>query len=152
MKPESTRPANAANANSGRGSSLAVVGALAADSFRPPEALRPPRSECKKQPRPREGMTPMNAWLVRSVLFPWQERLKGKATYARLRELEQSQWLSPLALRELQFQQLHRHLEFAYREVPYYTRLLNEHELQPSKIHSLEDFSRIPCLTRQTIR
>ncbi len=94
----------------------------------------------------------MHPLLVKRLIFPLHERLKGKRTYVRLRELERTQWLTPNALRELQFQRLKGHLEYAYREVPYYTRLLGEHELQPWRIHSFEDFARIPYLTKEIIR
>ena len=86
------------------------------------------------------------------LIFPAQEWLKGKPTLARLRELEASQWLSHEDLREKRFQALHAHLDFAYREVPYYTRLLDEHGLQPARIQSFEDFARIPYLTRDLLR
>lgn len=90
--------------------------------------------------------------VVNRVIFPAQEWVKGKPTMARLRELESSQWLSPEDLRRKQFQALHAHLDFAYREVPYYTRLLDEHGLQPARIQSFEDFARIPYLTRDLLR
>ena len=86
------------------------------------------------------------------MLFPLHERLKGRSTHARLEALERSQWLRPERLAEVQFEGIRRHLEFAYREVPYYRQLLDKHELQPWRIGSMEDFSRIPCLTRDAIR
>jgi phenylacetate-CoA ligase len=94
----------------------------------------------------------MHPALVRHVFFPLHERLKGKATYAWLRRLERSQDLEPAALADLQFQQLRRLLDFAYREVPYYRALLDEHALPPSRIASLDDFRRIPPLTKDIIR
>jgi phenylacetate-CoA ligase len=81
-----------------------------------------------------------------------QEWIKGKPTLVRLRELEESQWLSPAALRERQWRALQTLIEFAYREVPYYTRLLDEHGLPPGRIQSFEDFARIPYLTRDRLR
>ena len=65
----------------------------------------------------------MHKALVDRVIFPAQEWLKGKPTYALLRSLERTQWLDAQALRELQFRAARTHLDFAYREVPYYTRL-----------------------------
>jgi phenylacetate-CoA ligase len=94
----------------------------------------------------------MHRAVVDRLMFPLQEWLKGKPTYALLRELERSQWLDAKALRERQFLALRRHLDFAYREVPYYSRLLDEHGLQPSRIQSFEDFARIPYLTRDDLR
>jgi len=94
----------------------------------------------------------MHPWVVNRAIFPLHERLKGKPTHALLRELEASQWLDPKAMREAQFRRLRRHLDFAYREVPYYTRLLDEHGLQPWRIQDLDDFARIPFLTKDIIR
>ena len=94
----------------------------------------------------------MHRAVVDRLLFPFQEWLKGKPTFSLLRELEKTQWLDAAALRELQFRALRRHLDFAYREVPYYTRLLNEHELPPHRIQSFADFTRIPYLTRDDLR
>ena len=94
----------------------------------------------------------MNQTLVNRVIFPLHERLKGKTTHAKLAELERTQWLTPTALRALQLQRLQRHLEWAYREVPYYRRLLDEHGLPPQRIQSFDDFARIPPLTKDILR
>ena len=94
----------------------------------------------------------MHPLLVNRVIFPLHERLKGKATHAKLAELERTQWLAPAALRELQLERLTRHLAWAYREVPYYTRLLDEHGLVPSRIQSFDDFARVPFLTKDALR
>jgi phenylacetate-CoA ligase len=94
----------------------------------------------------------MHPALVNRVVFPLHERLKGKSTHAKLAELERTQWLAPAALRELQFERLRRHLDWAYREVPYYRRLLDDHGLPPRRIQSFEDFARIPHLTKEILR
>lgn len=94
----------------------------------------------------------MHPFLVNRLIFPLHEWLKGKPTYARLAELERTQWLAPERMRELQLRRLRAHLDFAYREVPYYHRLLNDHGLQPSRIQTFEDFARIPWLTKDLIR
>jgi phenylacetate-coenzyme A ligase PaaK-like adenylate-forming protein len=94
----------------------------------------------------------MHAYFVRNFVFPLQEFLKGNRTYKHLKELERTQWLSTNEMQEFQFRRLKEHLEFAYHQVPYYNRLLNEHGLQPSRITSVDDFSRIPFLTKEIIR
>ena len=94
----------------------------------------------------------MNPWIVNRAIFPLHERLKGKPTHPILRELETSQWLDPAAIRAIQFRKLRRHLDFAYREVPYYTRLFDDHGLQPWRIQNLADFARIPFLTKDIVR
>ncbi len=90
--------------------------------------------------------------IVQNVIFPLHERLKSKPTLEYSRELEGTQWLSTGGLRELQFQRLCKFLAYAYQEVPYYTKLFDAHGQGPKKIHSLEDLSRIPCLTREDLR
>jgi phenylacetate-CoA ligase len=94
----------------------------------------------------------MHPAIVRTLLLPLHERLKNTSTFACLREIEQTQWLDSAALRELQFARLRRHLEFAYRQTPYYRRLLDEHELPPHRIQSFDDFARVPPLTRDLLR
>jgi phenylacetate-CoA ligase len=66
--------------------------------------------------------------------------------------MERSQWLAPGALAELAWERLRRHLSWAYREVPYYTRLLDAHGLTPARVTSPADFARIPCLTKADLQ
>ncbi len=94
----------------------------------------------------------MHPAIVRRFLLPLHERLKNTSTFASLRELEETQWLEPAALRELQFARLRQHIEFAYRHTVYYRRLLDEHGLPPHRIQSFDDFARIPPLTRDLLR
>ena len=94
----------------------------------------------------------MHPFFARRVVFPLQERIKGKGTHAVLKELERSQWLSTNRVQELQFDRLKSHLEFAYQHVPYYRRLLDDHETQPDRIRDFTDFRRIPFLTRESLR
>jgi phenylacetate-CoA ligase len=94
----------------------------------------------------------MHPALVSRVIFPLHERLKGKSTYVKLADLERTQWLAPAALRALQFERLRRHLDWAYREVPYYRRLLDDHGMPPRQVQTFEDFARIPHLTKDILR
>lgn len=94
----------------------------------------------------------MHPLLVNRVIFPLIERIKRMPTYARLREIERTQWLAPEALRAYQLDRLRRHLEFAAREVPYYTQLFARHGITHEKIQSLEDFAQVPFLTKDIIR
>jgi len=94
----------------------------------------------------------MNESLVRHVLFPLHERLKGKPTFRWLAELERTQWLSPQLIAEYQFARLRKLVEFAYAHVPYYRALLDEHGLHPQRLQSPHDVRDLPSLTRATIR
>ena len=94
----------------------------------------------------------MNPVLVRYLFLPLHERLKRKPTLEFLKALERTQWLEPQDLQELQFTRLIRLLKFAYAHVPYYRRLLDEQGLPPSRIQSIQDFQKIPPLTKADIR
>ena len=89
---------------------------------------------------------------MRRIVFPLQERLKGKNTHVVLKELESSQWLSKNQIQELQFGRLKTHLEFAYQYVPYYRSLFDQYGTPPERIKDFSDFRRIPFLTREALR
>ena len=89
----------------------------------------------------------------RRVLYPaYETGLRRRGTLAWLDEYERSQWLSPAQLAELQWTRLKRLLEHCYREVPYYQRQWRELGITPDDIRSLEDYARLPTLTKADIR
>src|SRR3954468_1764094 len=94
----------------------------------------------------------MHAYISRRVVFPLQERLKGKPTYEVLAALDKSQWISEGELIALQFERLKQHLTFAYENVTYYRNLFDAHDLRPDRIQDQADLRRVPFLTRETLR
>jgi phenylacetate-CoA ligase len=94
----------------------------------------------------------MHPLLVRAVVYPLHERLKGKETFPWLRRLEASQWWTPSRLAAAQLERLRAHLAWAYDRVPYYRGLFDEHGIRPAAIQSFEDFRRVPFLTREILR
>ncbi len=94
----------------------------------------------------------MNASLVKHVLLPLHERFVGRATFARLRELEQTQWWPAERLRELQVRKLRRLLTHAWRHCPFYRRRLAELSYKPADVDSAEYLRRLPLLTKKDIR
>ena len=94
----------------------------------------------------------MYSTLVRHVLFPLHERLKGKPTFPWLHRLEESQWWSRERLLEYQAHRLRSLTTNAARHVPYYARLFAERGLAPTDIRSTDDLARLPCLTRAHLR
>ena len=75
-----------------------------------------------------------------------------RTTFEWLRRLEQTQWLAPERLADLQLARLREHLAFAERHVPYYRRVFAEHGITPMQIWSLADLRRVPFLTRDLLR
>jgi phenylacetate-CoA ligase len=66
--------------------------------------------------------------------------------------LQASQWWSKEQLEEYQLSQLNKLLEHAYDNVPYYTKVFDEHGLTPRDVWDYEDLERLPLLTKETIR
>ena len=66
--------------------------------------------------------------------------------------LDKTQWYSLEELRSYQEEQLARLIQYSYRHVPYYRRVMDEHDVKPGDITSTSDLSRLPLLTRQDIK
>ncbi|WP_114238536.1 phenylacetate--CoA ligase family protein [Dyella sp. C9] len=89
----------------------------------------------------------------RRVLYPaYESGLRRRGTLAYLDEYERSQWLSPEQLAELQWTRLKRLLEHCYRDVPYYQKQWRGLGITPDDIRSLDDYARLPTLTKADIR
>ena len=76
----------------------------------------------------------------------------GRAVFEKRRELERTQWLSPAEIQTLQLKQLSRLLVHAYAHVPFYRRRFDDAGLHPDQIQALEDYQRLPILTKEDIR
>jgi len=97
----------------------------------------------------------LNAYgkIFRYVLFPFYESfLRRRQTLKFLKEAEQVLSLSSEEVREKQWEKLKVLLEHAYEQVPYYRQLWDGLGLPPSKINSLDDFSKLPILTKDIVR
>jgi len=91
--------------------------------------------------------------MFRHVLYPaYEGGLRRRHTLTWLDEYEHSQWLSPTQLAELQWERLKRLLEHCYREVPYYQRQWRALDVTPDDIRSLDDYAKLPTLTKADIR
>lgn len=87
-----------------------------------------------------------------SVLFPLHERLKGHGSVPLRRELERTQWLSPVDLVDLQVGRLREFLTNAGLTVPYYRDLFARCGFRPQDLRSTADLSALPLLDKPTVR
>ncbi|QNK01625.1 phenylacetate--CoA ligase family protein [Dyella telluris] len=98
----------------------------------------------------------MSDWyerLFRGVLYPaYETGLRRRDTLSWLARYERDQWYSPQAIASLQFTRLKALLEHCYRDVPYYRRRWRELDIAPDDIRSLDDYARLPVLTKDDIR
>jgi phenylacetate-CoA ligase len=91
--------------------------------------------------------------VFRRVLFPaYESGLRRRRTLAYLAGYERDQWLAPEQLRALQWQRLQRLLEHCGTHVPYYRRRWRELGVTAADIRSLDDYARLPVLTKAEIR
>ena len=82
--------------------------------------------------------------------FPPQMRF-GKTFMDTYRFLQRSQWWTKEQIREYQVEELRRLVTHAYRNVPYYTKLFDEHAIDPAQIQDFDDFKKIPYLTKELV-
>jgi phenylacetate-CoA ligase len=98
----------------------------------------------------------MSGWYeqaFRRVLYPaYESGLRRRSTLSWLASYERDQWYSPEAIATLQFQRLKTLIEHCYREVPYYRHRWRELGIQPEDIRNLDDYARLPVLTKADIR
>lgn len=96
----------------------------------------------------------MNAseFFVRRIGMPLAERVKGWPMSRYLAELEESQWLSPAELREIQNEKLRAMVRHAYDTVPYYREVFEGRKLTPDDIKTVEDLPKLPILTKDDLR
>jgi len=82
-----------------------------------------------------------------------QRKLRyGGVFRERLNWLEDSQWWPAAKIEEYQNEQLHKLIEHAYSNVPYYRRVFDKQRLKPGDIKSVEDLHKIPLLTKEDVR
>ena len=91
--------------------------------------------------------------LFRRFLFPaYETHLRGRGTLRYLNEYDRLQWASPEQIAAIQWRKLQFLVRHCWDEVPYYRRRWSEAGAAPGEIRSLEDFARLPVLTKQDIR
>lgn len=95
----------------------------------------------------------MYGQLYRSVLLPlFDGVVKGRHTMSHWRNAEQSQWLSREQLEDRQLQSLRALVAHAQQTCPYYAEDWAAQGLDAAQLHSLQDFTKWPLLTREVIR
>jgi phenylacetate-CoA ligase len=101
---------------------------------------------------PRVGRTPaasIHRQVVRSAFrVAHRDTLVGR----RFRELNRSQWQPRELVLDEQWQSLRRLVRHAYDHVPFYRKRMDSVGLDPAQMNSVEDYRRLPVLTRDDLR
>ena len=95
----------------------------------------------------------MNRWLAGNILWPLTERLVGRDTMRRVRQLRRSDRASLAQLRAIQQRKLQRVIRLAAGHCPFYRERFRACGLEPGdKSITPESLQALPFLTRDTIR
>lgn len=89
---------------------------------------------------------------IRRIFFQTIELIRGQNSLECLKDLEKTQWLSYEDLKKIQEKKLHKLIEQAYENVPYYHKIFRNLQLKPEDIFTLQDLQRIPILKKSHIR
>jgi phenylacetate-CoA ligase len=101
---------------------------------------------------PQEEVLDLHAVLVRRVIGPLWARWERSPYLRHYHWLRRHQFDSPEIIRTRQWTALRNLLRHAYATVPYYRQLFERAGLRPGDIQNLEDFTRVPVLTKEAIR
>jgi phenylacetate-CoA ligase len=86
------------------------------------------------------------------ALYPVLDAARRVPISHHLRFLEESQYWSRDQISAYQDEKLHRLIQHAYENVPYYRRVMDERGLTPRDIVSWRDLPKLPILTKDIIR
>jgi phenylacetate-CoA ligase len=90
--------------------------------------------------------------LMRHVIYPASEGLRGLDTLACLQRLERSQYWPPEKMADYQLCCIQRLVSHAYGHVPFYREGFRQAGIRPEDIRSLEDFAAMPLLEKDELR
>ena len=94
----------------------------------------------------------MRRWLIRDVVFPLHERLKGHCTFEILREMQTADSMTRGELEALSAAKLRNLIEYCYVNVPHIRSMMQERNMRPSDVQSAQDLVRLPVMTKTDIR
>ncbi len=90
--------------------------------------------------------------IVRSIIYPLQQRVSGGGTLEFLAEWEKTQWLPAERLREMQLEKLKALVAHAASSVPFYRRAFREVGFEPGDLKSIDDLGGLPVLDKTVLR
>jgi phenylacetate-CoA ligase len=83
------------------------------------------------------------------LVYPLQERLVGRPTFAYLESIERSQWLDRAGIEALQCEKLRELLATARDHSPWHRRRLEAVGLRPDDLSGLPDLRRVPLMNKR---
>lgn len=90
--------------------------------------------------------------MLHKLIFTFGYLLKRPKVIRYYNDFQKSQWQPFEYLKNQQEMKLRKLIVFAYKNVPYYTKLLNRLNIKPSNIVTIKDLEKLPILTKQIIK
>ena len=90
--------------------------------------------------------------VIRSILYPAFQKLKGRSTMSLLRRWERLHLEPEEEIDQFQFQCLRDIIQHAYDQVPFYRRTFNLNGFDPGDLRALEDIQKIPMLSKADVK
>jgi len=90
--------------------------------------------------------------VLSKALFPAFEAMRGRPTLPLLEYLHTTERWSIDALRDLQLGLLRRLLRHAYQHTAHYRQVMDDADLRPEDLQSVDDLARLPLLDKDTVR
>lgn len=90
--------------------------------------------------------------VARYLVLPLHEWLIGRRTFAFLRSLEESQWLSPADLRALQERKMRALFRHAHSRIPFFRRRFEKAGIDVMSASGADMLSSLPLLEKEDIR
>jgi len=90
--------------------------------------------------------------IAKHLGFPIQDYGRKTTIINTIKQLNKSQHWSVEQMYEYRLSKLKYLVEYAYKNVPYYTELFNKEGITPNDIKTLEDIKKIPILTKEIAR
>lgn len=90
--------------------------------------------------------------LLRNWIYPLAQRMQGRDFYPVLNAAMKDQFLSSIELKQLQFRKVSALINHAYNTVPFYQKSFRQAGIRPDDIRTLQDYRRIPVLTKEILR
>lgn len=89
----------------------------------------------------------MNPFISRHLIYPLQEKLLNRPTFAYLKDLEKSQWYSRADIEALQLQKLQSLLKTARAHCPWHSKRIESAGINLDDL-TFEEFKKLPVMNR----
>ena len=94
----------------------------------------------------------MNEWFAKNVVYRSIQMVRQEKVLKYLSRIKEIPWYSRDEIEDIQRQKLFETLKCAYKNIPYYHHLFDQHGIEVEKLKLPEDMCKIPILTKDVFR